>query len=83
MTVWSAIIHELGALIRKIGAPLFAFLAGRKSQKEKERAKDDKATIKDLERRLDAAREIDRASRDTGNRERVQRDYTRPDPPSE
>lgn len=81
MTIWEAIIHELGALVRKIGAPLFAFLAGRKSQKDKERAKDDKAKIEDLERRLDAARDIDRTSRDDAERRNVRERYTRPDPP--
>jgi len=80
VTIWQAFIEQIGLAIRKVAGPILAFLAGRKAQREKERAKDDKARIEDLQRRLDAAREIDRASRDSFERDRVQREYAKPDP---
>lgn len=82
MSVWQAVIEQIGLAIRKIAGPLLAFLAGKKAQREQERAKDDKAKIEDLEQRLDAARDIDRAARDDDERRRVRDKYTRPDPPA-
>lgn len=77
MTFWQAVLTQLGLAFQKIAGPLFAFLAGRKVQKDKERAKDDKAKIEDLERRVEVAREIDRAARDDVERERVRDKYRR------
>lgn len=79
---WPALISELIAALRKFAAPFFAFFAGKSAQKQKERAEDDKARIEDLDGRLDVARDIDRASRDDAERERVRNQYTKPDPPA-
>lgn len=78
---WTGVIKELIAALRKFAAPFLAFFAGKSAQKKEDRIKNDKATIEDLERRLDAARDIDRASRDDAERERVRSRYTKPDPP--
>lgn len=56
MPVWlTLVLKEVGALLKKWGAPFLAFMAGRSSVKHAQEKADHKATKKELEAEREAA----------------------------
>lgn len=71
MTVWQAILHQLGVLIQKIGAPLFAFLAGLSAGKDKAEDKARKQADKARSEQDEKDAEFNRRIRDADRRKRL------------
>lgn len=74
----AGIIAEIIAALRKWGAALFAFLAGRAAEKKENELEQSEAEVVALEKRLEREREIARRRDDDDERDRVRDAYTRP-----
>lgn len=77
---WAKALAEIAALLKKWGAAIFAFFAGRQSKAAEERLKDQKAEAEDARKKLDEEREIARRRDDDAERERVRDAYRKARP---